>query len=408
MSKINDLKEKRAGLVQQMRSLLDTAEKDGNRDLSADEQTNYSNLEKEFDGITAKLTREEKQSGIEAQLKAQRDGRYVASLEGEDEKTGRSSKEYARAFSGLGGYLRNKGHLPHELSNVLRTGVDVDGGYLVPEEFETRIVELLYNMDPIRAAATVIRTGSDRNIPVQTGGASFSWLAENAAYGTTNPTFGRVILGAHKLGGIIPISEELLNDAATDITAFIQMVGSQAIADEENEAFTIGDGSNKPLGLFSTNSVANVSIVEKTGAVSATAAITGDDLIDTFHTLGRQYRTRAIWLMSDTMAKLIRKLKGEDNQYLWQPGLTAGQPDTLLTRPVAISDFAPAPAVSTRSICFGDMTKYYIADRIGIAVQRLNELYAANGQVAFRMHKRTDARLVDAKAITFFKHGAAS
>lgn len=411
MNKITELKEKRAGLVQKMRSLLDTAEA-ANRDNTADELTSYANMEKELDSVESRLKIEEKQSAIEASLKANRDGSgYRAAVSGPMSagQKARATQEYRNAFAGMGGFLRSgKNGLSAEFLNVLTTGVDADGGYLVPEEFERQIVELLYNADPIRAAATVIRTASDRNIPVQTGGATFGWLGENATYGTTGPTFGRVVLAAHKLGGIIPISEELLQDSGSDIEGLIQRTGSQSIADLENAAFTVGDGSNKPLGLFSTNAVANVDLQEFTGAASATAVITGDDLIETFHKLGRMYRQRGLWLLSDTMVKMIRKLKGEDNQYLWQPGLVAGAPDRILGRPVATSDFAPAPAVSTRSIAFGDMSRYTIVDRVGIAVQRLNELYAANGQVAFRMHKRVDGRLTDAKAIVFFKHGAAS
>jgi len=149
-------------------------------------------------------------------------------------------------------------------------------------------------------------------------------------------------------------------------------------------------------------------VQDNTGAVSATAAITSDDLIETYHKLGRQYRDRATWVASDTIVKLIRKLKDNDGNYIWQPGLVAGQPDRILNRPVVTSDFAPTPAASTRSLAFGDLRRYYIADRLGMGMVRLNELGALNGQVYFRVNKRTDGRLTDGNAVVFFKHGAAS
>lgn len=407
MSKILDLKNKRAGLVNEMRLLLDTAEK-ANRDLNADEQSKYNALEADVEKFGKSISREESLGQIENELKAQRDGSYRPAAEGKSSGKAHATEAYKAAF---GKFLRAKGNvslLDREIVNVLQTSVDTEGGFLVPEEFEANIQRLLYNLDPMRAAATVITLGSDRHLPIQTSGVNFSWLGENGAYPAVQPAVGRVTLSAFKLGGYVPVSEELLQDSASNVEQFVTDVAAQGIADLENAAFTVGDGSAKPLGLFSTTSVAGTTVQDQTGAVSATAAITGDDLIDTFHKLGRQYRDRASWVASDTILKMIRKLKDNDNQYIWQPGLQAGQPDRILNRPVFTSDFAPTPAVSTRSLAFGDLRRYYIADRLGLGVLRLNELGALNGQVFWRFTKRTDGRLTDGNAVVFFKHGAAS
>lgn len=408
---LTELKQKRAGIVEKQRALLNAA---GGSDLSGDNLINYQNLEKEFDSLTASIKREEAVAEKEAAVKAEmdaRDSNYRAALDNEGNRSDAQKKAYRDAFFGRGGFLRQKGNvssLAPNIFNVLQTGVDADGGYTVPEELESEIYKLLYNADPIRAAARVVTLGSDRVMPVQTGGATFAWIGENGSYGTTQPTLGSVRYVSHKLGGYIPVSVELLQDTQSDIVGFIRDVGVQAIADLENAAFAAGSGSNQPEGLFTVSSVAGVSISDTTGAVSATAAITGDNLIDVFHDLGRQYRARASWLMSDAAVKIIRKLKLTDNQYLWQPGLTAGQPDTILTRPVLVSDFAPTPAASTKSIVFGDLSKYMIVDRLGITMQRLNELGALNDQVYFKMSKRTDGRLMDGNALVTFTHGAAS
>jgi len=126
-------------------------------------------------------------------------------------------------------------------------------------------------------------------------------------------------------------------------------------------------------------------------------------LIDLYHSVPRQYRNvpSSVWLMNDATAKIIRKLKDGDSQYIWQPGLQAGQPDAILGRTVVVSSAMPAPTTGNKSIVFGDMSGYYVADRSGMSMQRLNELYAANGQVGFRAYRRMDGKVVDA---TGMKH----
>jgi len=407
---IKELQNKRKGLFTEMNRLNDLTLKE-DRVFTADEQTKYNQLETDLDKFGAQIDRSQKLTAREVELSATRDSNYRAALDNADSTKPRATKEYRDAFFGKGGLIRNKGivtNISHDIFNVLQTGIDGDGGYLVPEEYEAEIMRLLYNDDPIRAAATVMTLSNDRNIPVQTGGVTFSWLGENGSYGSVNPEVGRVVLAAHKLGGYIPVSDELLADSGSNVESFIQDTGVQAVADLENAAFAAGNGAGKPEGLFTVTSVANVNVGGITGAVSAAAAITGDNLIDLFHSLGRRYRTRGTFLTSDTMVKLIRKLKDGDSQYIWQPGLTAGQPDAILGRPVMVSDFATAPAADAKSIIFGDLSKYFIADRVGLSLMRLNELGALNGQVYFRMSKRTDGRLTDAAAITTFTHGAAS
>lgn len=415
MPTIKQQKEERAGLVVQMRSILDKASKDNNRALTAEETQTYDNLEKRVDEIGATVDREERLAVVETELRNRKDHDYrpgarAAAASGDKR---RNSAEYRAAFAdGRQSFARvGKNGLSPDFVNVLSEGVDVDGGFLVPEEFETRVIEQLVNADPIRAAATVITTRSDRNIPVETDSGSFSFVGENGDYPTSDPKFGKVVLGAHKNGGIIKVSEELLQDEFFGLEAYIQRLSARRWNAIEQTNFANGNGVGAPLGLFQTTEVGGVSVTGKTGSASASAAITADDLVDTYHTLARAYRDNAIWLTSDTMIKMIRKLKtgvSGDNTYLWQPGLVAGQPDRLLNRPISVSDGAPTPAISGKSIVFGDLSYYYIVDRLGMSMQRLSELYAASGQIGFRMSKRTDGRMTSAKAMTYFQHGAAS
>jgi HK97 family phage major capsid protein len=123
-------------------------------------------------------------------------------------------------------------------------------------------------------------------------------------------------------------------------------------------------------------------------------AVTADELIDLFYSLRAPYRKNAVFIMNDATVKLIRKLKDNTGQYLWQPALTAGTPDTILNRPVYTSSFAPLAEGGALAIAFGDFSYYWIADRQGRSFQRLNELFAATGQVGFKATQRVDGKLI--------------
>lgn len=413
---LKDKIDKRATLVTNMRAMLNKSETEG-KPFTADQETSYQNMETEVTQLTKDIQRAQALADTESKLRAERDGNYkpeVTATAG-----GGARKLTARSRPGIDGneayqnaldtYMRrSKNGLNPEHINALQVGADSEGGFLVPVEFETRLIELMTNLDPIRRLATVITTASEKAIPIETSKGTFAYIGEEEAYPEGDPAIGRITLNAFKSGGIIKVSEELLQDTFFDIVSYLIRLAGYRYNALESTSFAVGNGVAKPMGLFATDSVGGVSVTGTTGTPSATAAITGDNLIDTFHGLARAYRQRATWVTSDTMVKMIRKLKSNDNQYLWMPGLTVGQPDTILGRPVEISDDATAPAISARSIIFGDISHYWIGDRLGTQVQRLNELYAANGQVGFRFTRRNDARLTNAAAVTFFTHGAAS
>lgn len=412
--KLQELMDKRASLVTQMRALLDLADKE-KRDNTADELKKYDDLQKDFDATSSQIKRIQDQARIEASLESERDTSFRPSLAVEADSraavTQRKEPVYPTPYAAalFNRYARvGRNNLGPQFLNALQVGTDSEGGYIVPQEFETAIVTYLEEVDPIRARATVIRTGNDRYIPVETDRGDFAYISEEGSFTEDDPVFGRVTLAAYKMGGIVKVSEELLQDAFFDVGAYLQDAAARRFANLEMTSFAAGNGSGKPTGIFATSTVAGASVQGFQGATSASAAIASDDLIETFHKLGVPYRMNAAWVTSDTMAKMIRKLKDSTNQYLWQPGLLAGQPDTLMGKPFLISGGATAPAVSAKSIMFGDLSRYYIVERLGISMQRLDELYAANGQVGFRFSMRHDGKLTDAKALVYFQHGAAS
>ena len=134
--------------------------------------------------------------------------------------------------------------------------------------------------------------------------------------------------------------------------------------------------------------------------------LTADEIMDLFYSLNAPYRKKASWLLNDTTIKAIRKLKDGNGNYLWQPSLTAGTPDTLLGRPVNTSSFMPSIAASAKTIAFGDYSYYWIADRQGRSFKRLGELFAVTGQVGFLGTQRVDGRLILPEAIKVLQQHA--
>jgi len=224
------------------------------------------------------------------------------------------------------------------------------------------------------------------------------WVDEEGEYTEDDDVFATVTLGAHKLSSIIKVSEELLNDAAFNLETYIAQEFARRMSAAEELAFISGDGSSKPTGLITSG---------ETGVTAASStAITADEVIDLYHSLRTPYRKNAVFIANDSTIKAIRKLKDGTGQYLWQPGLQAGQPDTILNRPVYTSSCMPEIAGGNKVMLFGDMSYYWIADRQGRSFQRLNELFAKNGQVGFRVFQRVDGKLTLPEAVKTLEMGA--
>ena len=391
--------EKRANLWKAMNAFLDTQKKDDV--LSAEDDAKYNEMEKRFDDLTNEIKRMERMEAIEAELNKPVNMPIVNKPMVEDEdKTGRASKNYKKNFWNA---MRMK-HMRPEVADALQIGTDSEGGYLVPDEYETTLVEALEEENIFRKLAHVINTSSgDKKIPVVASKGSASWVDEEGTISDSDDAFSQVSIGAYKLGTLIKVSNELLNDSAFNLEAYITKEFARRIGTKEEEAFFVGDGSGKPTGIFNATGGAEVGVT----AASATA-ITADELIDLFHSLKAPYRKNAVWLVNDSTVKAIRKLKDNNNNYLWQPGLTAGAPDTILGRPVYTSSFVPTIAAGAKTIAFGDFSYYWIADRQGRIFKKLSELYAATDQTGFVATQRVDGKLILPEAVKVLKQKATS
>ena len=404
MSQILDLREKRAKAWDAAKQFLD-AKRGADGMLSEEDTATYDKMEQDVMNLGKEIERLERQAAIDAELSKATStpltGKPGAKMGKDDkEKTGRASDEYRGSFWNA---MRVKAPMPSVL-NALQEGTDSEGGYLVPDEFERTLVEALEEENVFRTLAHVIKTSSgDRKIPVVASKGTASWVDEEGAYQESDDEFSQVSIGAYKLGTMIKVSEELLADSVFDLEAYISKEFARRIGAREEESFFTGDGSGKPLGILTTTGGAEVGVT----AASATA-ITADEVIDLFYSLKTPYRKNAVWVLNDATVKQIRKLKDSTGQYLWQPSLVAGTPDTILGRPVKTSAFMPVAAAGAKTIAFGDFKYYWIADRQGRTFKKLSELYAANGQVGFLGTQRVDGKLILPEAIKVLQQKSGS
>ena len=402
---ILELREKRAKAWEAAKAFLDSHRKE-NGVLSAEDDAAYTRMEQEITDLGKEIARLERQEALDAELNRPINKPLTgkpggkAEADGAEDKTGRASDDYRKNFWNA---MRSKAPMP-AVTNALQIGTDSEGGYLVPDEYERTLVEALEEENIFRQMAKVIKTSSgDRKIPVVASKGTASWIDEEGAFPESDDSFGQVSIGAYKLGTMIKVSEELLNDSVFDLQSYISREFARRIGAKEEEAFFTGDGKGKPLGVLAATGGAETGVT----AASATA-VTADELMDLYYSLKSPYRKKSMWVLNDSTIKAIRKLKDNNGQYLWQPSLTAGTPDMILGRPIKTSAYMPVMAAGAKTIAFGDFSYYWIADRQGRSFKRLNELFAASGQVGFLASQRVDGKMILAEAVKVLEQKGAS
>lgn len=399
MNQILELREKRAKAWDAAKAFLDT--KRGTDGLiSAEDSATYEKMEADVVSLGKEIDRLERLAALDAELaKPTATPITEKPASNGENKTGRASNEYKSSFWNA---MRSKG-VSYEVQNALQIGTDSEGGYLVPDEFEQTLIQALEEQNIFRQYAKVITTSTgDRKIPVVASKGSASWVDEEGVIPESDDAFGQVSIGAYKLATMLKVSEELLNDSVFNLESYIATEFARRIGVKEEESFFIGDGTGKPIGIFAATGGAELGVT-----TAGATAITLDEIMDLFYSLKTPYRKNATFMMNDATVKAIRKLKDSNNQYLWVPSVTAGTPDTLLNRPIATSAYVPAIAAGNKTIAFGDFGYYWIADRQGRSFKRLNELFAATGQVGFMATERVDGKLILPEAIQVLQQKSA-
>lgn len=387
---IQELREKRAKAWDTARDFLDS-KRNADGLLSEDDSKTYDAMEKQIVDLGKEIQRLERQAEIEAELNKPTSNPILGkpAIPEKSEKTGTASDTYNTAFWNS---IRNRNWI--DIRNDLQAGMDSEGGFLVPDEFEKKLIESLTEENIFRQLATVIKTSSgDRKIPIVTSKGEAVWIDEEKAYTLSDDVFGQASLSAYKVGTAIKVSEELLNDSAFDLSAYITKEFARRVGAKEEEAFFVGDGNGKPTGIFAATGGA------ENGATTSTANITFDDMMELFYSLKSPYRKKASWVLNDSTVKALRKLKDSNGNYIWSPSVSAGIPDTIMNRPYYTSSYVPESTAGSKAIAFGDFSYYWIADRKGFTFKRLNEVFAMNGQIGFIASKRVDGRLILPEAI---------
>ncbi|MCM1166438.1 MAG: phage major capsid protein [Lachnospiraceae bacterium] len=383
---LNELRAKRAAAWDAAKAFLDEHRAE-NGLLSAEDDAAYTKMEAEIEAYSKEIARLEKLDELDNAMKQPLAKPLVSAPMGAPEtKTGRASDEYKAAMTNA---LRSNFR---EVSDVMQEGVAADGGYLVPDEWDTTIVKALDEDNVIRKLAGSIKTSGEHKMPIWTGKPAAAWVDEGEKIEFGDVELDQKTLDAHKLAVAVKVTDELLQDNAYNLEGEITNVFASAVANAEEDKFLNGDGTKGPTGIFDET---NGGIVAVT---SAAKNISADNIIDLIYSLKRPYRKNAVFLMNDSAIAAVRKLKDGNGAFMWQPALTAGEPPTLCGYKVYTSALAPKD-----KIAFGDISYYKIGDRGTRSIKRLGERFADEGMVGFIMQERVDGILTLREAVQILK-----
>ena len=279
-------------------------------------------------------------------------------------------------------------------SNVLKKGSDGAGGYLVPDTYETELVQALRDKSLMRHLGKSISTTTNLKIPVADVHGEAFWVEEGESYSFTNETFKQIEINAYKLGVKILVSDEMLEDSGIDLEAYIKSSFAEALGDAEEEAFFTGNGDGKPVGIIHQ--------AETALEFDTLSSITLDDIVDLEYSLKQPYRKNAVCIMSEEAYLHLRKIKTYHGKPAWESSLTEGEPDKLFGHTVYVTKYLNSEYGNT-PILYGDFSYYWIGDRGKRHFKRLSERYADRGLVGYQATQRVDAKLVLPEAVKSIK-----
>lgn len=392
---INELREKRAKLWNDAKAFLDThRQSDGL--IKGEDVKAYEKMEADLRDLGKEINRLEELEKIGAELSRPLTSPLLTRPgAGSGIKTGRASDAYkASMMQAIRTNFR-------QVSNELLEGVDESGGYLVPAEWDSRLIDVLNEENIMRKLGTTITTSGQHKINIAATKPAASWIEEGGALTWGDATFDQVILDAHKLHVAVKISEELMFDGQYNLESYLIDQFGKALSNAEEDAFLNGDGVGRPTGIFDPNGGGEAKVTTTGANVSA------DDIINLVYALKRPYRKKASFIMNDQSVAQIRKLKDSNGQYLWQPALAQGEPDKLFGYPLYTSAYAPVYAAGQPFMAFGDFSYYDIGDRGTRSTQELRELFAGNGMVGLLAKERVDGILVLKEAVQILTAKAA-
>ena len=310
-------------------------------------------------------------------------------------------------------YLRHGANVSADqavaIRNAMSTTTSSEGGYTVPTEVATMVIDALKAFGGMREVAQVLSSSNGQawNYPSSDGTSEVGEIVgENAAATGADITFGSVPLVVYKYSSKkIALPWELIQDSAIDVVGFVVNRLAQRLGRITNTHHTVGTGSSQPFGLMARASSGKV------GTTGQTTTVIYDDLVDLVHSVNRAYRGNATFMMADTSLRVVRKIKDSQGRPIFNPGyetgVPGGAPDTLLGYRLTVNDDVAAMAANAKSIAFGDMKQYVIRDVMDVAVRRFDDsAFALNGQVGFCGWTRTGGNLLDTASVKFYQNSA--
>lgn len=376
--------------------------------LPAEKQTQVDNLLNDVEAKTAEAKRLERAADIGRELSEPTNrlgaGQPDLSVPGEAAVDVKASA-YQAAFKT---YLRyGAARLSADEVKALSAGDDQAGGYLVRDQYRTELITKQREMSAMRRICRVLPAipGGSSITPAQENDLSdATWTTEilTGAADAVKP-FGRRILTPHPLAKRIKVSNTLLRSTDFNVETWVRDEMAYKFAVPEENAFVNGTGAGQPLGILNTVGL-------PTFTTAGSLDVTGDDIINWLYSLPARYAPRARVLCNRAFIRKARTLKGTDNNYLWQPGLSAGSPNVILDVPYEFSDrvddgLSAADAWEADAVVavVGDFSYYWIVDSLNLGIQRVSELYAETNETGFIGRKESDGMTVLAEAFYAMK-----
>jgi len=425
MSEIaNRLRDQRLNLVNEMRAVVDLAT-DESRDFTGEESgrlaaidEQINRLDERIKGVLAQDERAKEQDDTFNRL----EGKPVTGKRGEKGGEGEKSvvDEFRSFLIGGPGKPREFELKPESRSvptsyRDLSKLTDAAGKFTVPTSFYNQLVEHMIEVSGIlQAGPTILNTASGEVLQIPktlTHTTNPAIVLEAGALLEADPTFGQTSLGAFKYGRLIQVTRELLTDTGVDLEGYLSRSIGRALGNAFGEDMIVGAGTTEPRGVALDAGAGVTGPVGTTTTFGSqgTVGMGFDLLISLYHSVISPYRSSAscAFIMNDTTASLVRRIKTTEGLYVWQPAVTVGAPDTILGKPVFIDPFVASPAASAESIFFGDWSAYFVRYAGGIRFERSDDFAFGNDLVSFRAILRADAALVDLTgAIKSFTHSA--
>ena len=393
------LREKIANLSAQAKHLLNEK---GDSIWNSEDQA-------KFDGFTNEIEQAKSQIKAAEKLRELEADEFFNSASGQKPKAADEGVTID-ALAAMALYMRHGNNVTAEqavaIRNAMSTTTTTEGGYTVPAEIATMVIDKLKAFGGMRDVASILTTstGVAMNWPTSDGTADVGAIVgQNTAVSGADITFGTIGLNPfYYTSNKIALPLELIQDSAIDVVAYVVDRLATRIARIQNTHFTTGAGTTLPDGVIPKSATG------KTGTTGQTLTVIYDDLIDLKHSVNRAYRGNARYMMNDLSVAVVSKLKDTTGRPIWVPAVVAGAPDTLCGFPVAINDDVAVMAANAKSIAFGDFSKYTIRDVANTTVLKRfdDSAFALSNQVGFCGWTRSGGNLLDTAAVRLYVNSA--